>query len=473
MSYPMKRLRPFVTSILPVCLVLMALPTFAQEKRTENQMHRVYDVSGIKTLQIKSEYPVRVTFVGSSGDSLLIDRLLDKKIRVDYSVSRDNGTLILTFHETANQKQRISREERETWIDHLLNGDWNKNHYREGEQNEFRITLPENLDLELNTSDSHLELHQLQGSISASGSNNHLEIDSLGKDLKIDGSDQRIKGNGINGTVTIDNHDGSVNLRSVNGPVSIRSDNSQIYLEDIRNSVALSVSDGSGNLRNIQRKVTLNGDNSRFQVNESRGIVTLSGHDNHLNASDIEGFQFDGSDAQLSVDHVNNTGVTITNSNGSVKLDEIQGPAKIKGSDLNVTLNYIHHLTSLNLDDSHVSGYKLMGNTSLRGNNTSVDLDEYQAHSFMADGGSGDINLSMSSRVDSVSIRRRSGDITIHLLESYSGGYHLRAQRGHISWAGKQGLNIRQNGDEMEVSGGNNKKGSIHIELGKGNIRIN
>ncbi len=472
----MKRMNNFIKSICVVSLWLtsVASPVFAQETVNGNNMHNTYDMSDIETVQVRSDRPVHVTFVGSENDSLMVDRLSDKAMRVAYSVSRKDGSLILTFFETTKQKQKTSREERETWIDHLLNGDWNRDHYREREQNDFQITVPKKLDLDLNTTDSYMAIHRLSGSVNATGSDNHFEIDSLGTNLKVDGDDQRITGNGIGGTVTINNHDGQVNLLSLNGAVSVKSDNSQVNLEDAHDSVTLTVNDGSGNLRNIRGNVMINGSNSRFELDGIHGFAKLTGQDDQLDASDIQGLHFDGSDTRLTIDHVNGTnGVFIKNSDATVKLDEIHCPLKMNGSNLGVTLNYIHDVVSLDLDDSHVSGYKLMKNITLKGGDTSIDLNEYQGRSFKAEEGSGHITLGTSSRVDSISIRRRSGDVTIHMLESFNGYYHLVTHRGTISWTGKQNMQIHRNGDQMDVSGGNKDQGNIMIELERGDIRIN
>ncbi|HKI46372.1 MAG TPA: DUF4097 family beta strand repeat-containing protein [Balneolales bacterium] len=460
--------------VISLWLASVAGPVFAQETVNGNTTHNAYDVSEIKMVRVKSDRPVHVTLVGSDDDSLKVDRLSDKVMRVAYSVSRRDGALVLTFFETTKQKQKTSREERETWIDHLLNGDWNRNNYRDRDRNDFQITLPKNLDLDINTTDSYLAIHRLSGSVNAAGSDNHFEIDSLGTDLKVEGDDQRITGNGIGGTVTINNHDGQVNLRSLNGAVSVKSDNSRVDLEDVRDSVTLTVNDGSGNLRNIRGNVMINGSNSRFELDEIHGLAKLTGQDNQLDASDIQGLHFDGSDTRLSIDHVNGAdGVFIKNSDATVKLDEIHGPVKMSGSNLGVTLNYIHDEASLDLDDSHVSGYKIMKNITLKGGDTSIDLNEYQGRNFKAEEGSGHITLGISSRMDSISIKRRSGDVTIHMLESFNGYYHLVTHRGNINWTGRQNMQIRRNGDQMEVSGGNKDQGNMMIELQRGDIRIN
>lgn len=472
----MRRMNNFIksTCVISLWLASVASPVSAQKMVSGSNMHNAYDVSDINTVQVKSDHPVHVTFVGSENDSLKVDRLSDKEMRITYSVSQKDGLLVLTFFETTKGKQKTSREERETWIDHLLNGDWNKNHYRDRDRNDFQITLPKKLDLDLNTTDSYLAIHRLSGSVSATGSDNHFEIDSLGTDLKVEGDDQRIQGNGIGGAVMINNHDGHVDLRSLNGMVSVKSDNSSVSLEDVHNSVTLTVNDGSGNLRNIRGDVTINGSNSRFELDEIHGLAKLTGQDDQLDASDIQGLHFEGSDTRLGIDHVNGTeGVFIKNSDASVKLDEIHGPLQMSGSNLGVTLNYIHDVASLDLDDSHVSGYKLMKSLTLKGGDSSIDLNEYQGQSFKAEEGSGHITLGISSRVDSISIKRRSGDVTLHMLESFNGHYQLVTHKGTISWAGKQNLQIRRNGDQMEVSGGNKERGNIMIELGTGDIRIN
>ena len=472
----MKRMNNFIKLICVAFLwfASVSIPAFAQDISNGNNLQNTYNASNVEMVRVKSDRPVHVTFVGSSDDSLTIDRLSDKKMAITYSVTRKDGVLVLTFAETTGQKQKTSREERETWIDHLLNGDWNRNHYRDRDRKEFQVTLPKRLNLDFNTTDSYLGIHRLSGSVQASGSDNHFEIDSLGTNLKVEGDDQRITGNGIGGSVTINNHDGEVNLRSVGGAVSIKSNNSHVYLEDIRNQVELSVNDGSGNLRNIRGNVTINGDNSRFELDEIHGLAKLTGRDDQLDASDIQGLHFDGSDTRLAIDHVNGTdGISIKNSDASVKLDEIHGPLTMSGSNLAVTLNYIHDVASLDLNDSHVSGYKIMKNTTLKGGDTSVDLNEYQGTGFKAEEGSGHITLGISSRVDSLSIKRRSGDVTIHFLESFDGYYHLITHRGSINWTGKQNMQIRRNGDQMEVSGGNKGQGNMMIELERGDIRIN
>ena len=460
--------------MISLWLACVTGPVTAQNTVKGNNMRNAYDVSDISTVQVKSDRSVHVTFVGTENDSLKVDRLSDKEMKITYSVSRKDGLLVLTFYETAKGKQKTSREDRETWIDHLLNGDWNKNRHRERDRNDFQIILPKNLDLNLNTMDSYLSIHRLSGSVSANGSDNDFEIDSLGSNLKVEGDDQRIQGNGIGGTVTINNHDGHVDLRSISGAVSVKSDNSGVRLEDVHNSVILTVNDGSGNLRNIRGDVTINGNNSRFELDEIHGLAKLTGQDDHLDGSDIEGLHFEGSDTRLAIDHVNGTnGISIKNSDASVKLDEIHGPLTMTGSNLAVTLNYIHDVASLDLNDSHVSGYKIMKSIIVKGGETSISLNEYQGRSFKAEEGSGHITLGISSRLDSLSIKRRSGDVTIHFLESFNGHYHLITHRGNINWAGKSYMQIRQNGDQMEVSGGDKDRGNMMIELDTGDIRIN
>ncbi len=472
----MKRMNNFVKMILLTCLGLVSVswPVFAQKSENINQLRRAYDASEVKTVQVQSDRPVHVTFIGSDNDSLVVQRLYDKEIHIKCSVSRNGDMLVLTFSETASQKQKTDIEDRETWIDHLLSGDWHHKDYRDREENGYQVTLPRKLSLYFQTKDSYLGIHRLSASVSAEGSDNHFEIDSLGSDLKINGGNQRVSGNGIGGTVTIDNHDGSVDLRSVGGPVNIKSHDSHISLEEIRNSVNLSANDGSCDLRNIQGNVQVDGRNFRFDLTGIQGSIVAEGRDNHINASDIKSLRFDGSDTRISADHVNGSaGVIIKNSDDNVKLDEIRGPVDVSGSDLGVTLNYLHGKSMFDLNNSHITGYKIMDNASLKGDDTSINLTEYQGSHFKADGGSGGINLTMTGRVDSVYIRRTSGDVTLRMLEPFNGGYRLHTGKGRIIWTGQQNAQIHQNGDEMELSGGNKDRGYIDIVLDKGDIRIN
>ena len=472
----MKRMNNFVKQVSMTCFVLAAVawPIFAQQADNDNQLRRVFDASGVKTVQIVNDQPVHVTFIGSDTDSLVIQRLYDKEAHVKYSVSRNDGTLILSFSKTELGKQMTDREDRMTWIDHLLSGDWHHNEYRERKENEYQVTLPRNLSMDIQTNNSYLGIHRMSASVSANGSDNHFDIDSLGSDLKIEGGDQRVTGNGVGGAVSIDNHDGSVDLRSVSGPVNVKTHDSHISLQDVRNSLNLSITDGSCDIRNIRGGVHLEGDNLRMNLTGIHGAVSATGKDDHLDASDIQSLKFNGSDAWISVNHVNgNEGVIIKNSDGTVKLDEIRGPVDITGSDLGVTLNYLHGKSSFDLSDSHISGYKLMDNTSLRGDDTSINLKEYQGSKFTSESGSGSIDLTMTSRVDSVDIRRNSGDVTIRMLEPFNGGYRLLTKRGRVTWTGRQNAQIRPKGDEMELSGGNKDNGYINIELDRGYIRIN
>ena len=179
----------------------------------------------------------------------------------------------------------------------------------------FKISVPKQVNSNLNTSNARVEISNLSGSHSFRTSNGRVEIENVSGVISGSTSNGRVSVTNSSEVIDIRTSNGSITVKDCNGNIVLRTSNGTMTLTNLSGNISATTSNGG---------ITANNINGELRTSTSNGTVRFNGISGSVDAST--------SNSSMTVDMKTVSDfVKLTTSNGSVNLSL---PAD-RGYDLN------------------------------------------------------------------------------------------------------------------------------------------
>ena len=185
----------------------------------------------------------------------------------------------------------------------------------------FRISVPKNVNNNLQTTNGSIQISNLSGSQNLRTTNGSLRVENV---------TGKISGTTTNGSVTVTNSNDYINLRTSNGSVTAR---------------------------NCSGEITLRTSNGRMNISDLNGVISATTSNGSVDMSNISGV-ISATTSNAAVTLSNITGhLKIGTSNGAVRLDDVSGSvdARTSNGSMTVTMKSASDYVKLSTSRGNVS----------------------------------------------------------------------------------------------------------------------
>jgi hypothetical protein len=219
----------------------------------------------------------------------------------------------------------------------------------------FRINVPEDMDIEVKNSYGEVRISQVQKAKVRNPYGKVFAADIAG-DLDVDNSYRDVDVENVQADCIIDSHNGRVTAEGVEGNIEISHKYGKIHLEDIGRSATIEASNsevfgqnitGSMDIRDSYRKVELTDvgpvkirtRNSRIEIKGAKDNVDIEASYGKAELSDIRGdLRVDGKNLEVYGDSIIGDNIFISTSYRKVELIKFQGKTDVVHSNGKIDL---------------------------------------------------------------------------------------------------------------------------------------
>ena len=206
-----------------------------------------------------------------------------------WKVTTEGDTLVLKLNEESN------------WLSGIHIGFYSNNAY-------LNVSIPQNLVVEIDTSDGSIEAVELQAGLTANTSNGTMDLHDIAGDVKAHSSNGSLTVKNIQGKAELVSSNGGITLDHIEGAITAKSSNGKITVNsDIKGDWKCTSSNGKVHI------TVPSGVNARITADTSNG--SLKGNVEWERDGDNHGTATLGDGSHL---------VTLSTSNGSVTVDMLQ-----------------------------------------------------------------------------------------------------------------------------------------------------
>jgi DUF4097 and DUF4098 domain-containing protein YvlB len=149
------------------------------------------------------------------------------------------------------------------------------------------IYVPESYmeNLDVKTSNGHILVDSINGTIGAQTSNGSLELKNIEGSADVRTSNGSITIDSVNGNVTAENSNGSVELKNIDGSADVRTSNSSIRIDSVNGNVSAHTSSGSITLKNIDGAVDVKNSNGSITIDSVKGMIDAETSNSRIKCS--------------------------------------------------------------------------------------------------------------------------------------------------------------------------------------------
>ncbi|MEQ8954995.1 MAG: hypothetical protein RL120_12765 [Gammaproteobacteria bacterium] len=280
-----------------LCLCL-AVPAFAQN----GDIDQSFDVSGVGTLTIRSDAgPIEVS-TGPAGSV---------RVRV-----RNPDDFDVEFSQSGNNIDVIAESDR--------GGFFGFGRSRIG----FRVTVPENFNLDLDTGGGEIEVPDMTGRIVVDTSGGRITIGDVTGEVSADTSGGRIQIGNVDGNVLADTSGGSIDIGDVTGDVEADTSGGSIDIGNVGGDVLADTSGGNITVGETGGDVELDTSGGTIRAAWAQGPIEAdtSGGNIFLAGSEVSVYA-DTSGGNIEVERSNGA-VTADTSGGNITIRQSVGPIR-------------------------------------------------------------------------------------------------------------------------------------------------
>ena len=187
----------------------------------------------------------------------------------------------------------------------------------------FKISVPKQVNCNLQTSNAYIRISDLSGSQNFVTSNGSVTVDNVvGK----------IAGNTSNGSITLTNSNNDIDVKTGNGGITVKYCSGKIILRTTNGAVSLSNLSGNISATSTNSSVTANQVDGELKIETSNGSMKLDHVSGSVNAR--------STNSSVTANQVNGE-LNIETSNGRMSLDHVSGSVNAKTSNGGMTVTMV------------------------------------------------------------------------------------------------------------------------------------